>query len=103
MSGTSADFKIVREDRSTGGTYIARSPGKPDAIMTFSRAGEHIIIIDHTLVPEELGGRGIGKALVEYMVKDVRERGLKIVPLCPFTRATLEKHPEWQDILRDPF
>ena len=33
----------------------------------------------------------------------VRARGLKVVPLCPFTKATLQKHPEWQDILKDPF
>jgi len=67
--------------------------------MTFSKAGEKILIIDHTGVPDELGGMGVGKALVEYMVHDVRTRGLKVIPLCPFTNATLRKHPEWQDIL----
>jgi predicted GNAT family acetyltransferase len=25
------------------------------------------------------------------------------VPLCPFTNATLRKHPEWQDVLKDTF
>jgi uncharacterized protein len=94
---------ITREDRPTGGRYVARIEGKPDAEMTFSKAGEKILIIDHTGVPEALGGLGVGKALVEHMVMDVRARGLKIVPLCPFTRATLEKHKEWQDILKDPF
>ena len=65
--------------------------------------GEKILIIDHTGVPDELGGMGVGKALVEHMVMDVRARGLKIIPLCPFTRATLQQHKEWQDILKDPF
>lgn len=94
---------ITREDKPTGGRYVARVAGKPDAEMTFSRAGDKFLIIDHTGVPEALGGMGVGKALVEYMVMDVRARGLKIIPLCPFTRATLEKHKEWQDILKDPF
>jgi predicted GNAT family acetyltransferase len=94
---------ITREDKPTGGRYVARLAGKPDAEMTFSKAGEKILIIDHTGAPEELGGMGVGKALVDYMVHDVRARGLKIVPLCPFTNATLRKHPEWQDILKDPF
>jgi uncharacterized protein len=94
---------ITREDRPAGGRYVARIEGKPEAEMTFSRAGEKILIIDHTAVPQELGGMGVGKALVEHMVMDVRARGLRIVPLCPFTRATLEKHKEWQDILKDPF
>lgn len=94
---------ITREDKPTGGRYVAHVAGKPDAEMTFSRAGDKFLIIDHTGVPEALGGMGVGKALVEYMVMDVRARGLKIIPLCPFTRATLEKHKEWQDILKDPF
>ncbi|MFT3721980.1 MAG: GNAT family N-acetyltransferase [Hyphomonadaceae bacterium] len=94
---------ITREDKPTGGRYVARVAGKPEAEMTFSKAGEKIVIIDHTGVPEELGGMGVGKALVEHMVHDVRARGLKVVPLCPFTKATLQKHPEWQDILKDPF
>ncbi|MDZ4759509.1 MAG: GNAT family N-acetyltransferase [Alphaproteobacteria bacterium] len=94
---------IVREDNSTGGRYVARVENKPEAIMTFSKAGERILIIDHTEVPGELGGTGVGKALVEFMVMDVRAKGLKVIPLCPFTRATLEKHKDWQDVLKDPF
>ncbi len=94
---------ITREDTPTGGRYVARIAGRREAEMTFSKAGEKILIIDHTGVPDELGGMGVGKALVEYMVHDVRTRGLKVIPLCPFTSATLRKHPEWQDILKDPF
>jgi len=97
------EVSITREDSKTGGRYVARIPGKPDAEMTFSKAGEKIQIIDHTGVPDALAGLGVGKALVEYMVMDVRGRGLKIIPLCPFTAATLKKHPEWQDILQNPF
>ncbi len=95
---------ITREDRATRRRYVARIPGKPDAEMTFSKAGEKILIIDHTGVPsDELGGMGVGKALVEYMVMDVRERGLKVILTCPFTNAMLRRHKEWQDILKDPF
>ncbi len=94
---------IVREDKPTGGRYVASVEGKSDAEMTFSKAGERILIVDHTGVPEELGGMGVGKALVEYMVMDVRARGFKVVPLCPFTNTILRRHPEWQDILKDPF
>jgi uncharacterized protein len=94
---------ITREDTPTGGRYVARIAGQPDAEMTFSKAGKSILIIDHTGVPKELSGMGVGKALVEHMVMDVRARGLKIIPLCPFTKATLQKHKEWQDILKDPF
>lgn len=103
MDASSVTISITLEDTATGGRYVARVAGFPEAEMTFSKAGEEILIIDHTGVPAELGGKGVGKALVEHMVMDVRERGLKIIPLCPFTRATLEKHREWQDVLKDPF
>jgi hypothetical protein len=99
----SVTITIEREETATGGRYVAHVEGGPDAEMTFSKAGAHILIIDHTGVPDALAGKGVGKALVEHMVMDVRARGLKIIPLCPFTAATLRKHPEWQDVLKDPF
>lgn len=103
MDPPAVKISIVREDGPSGGRYLAHVADGPDAEMTFSKAGEHILIIDHTGVPDALAGKGVGKALVEYMVMDVRARGLKIIPLCPFTAATLRKHPEWQDVLKDPF
>ena len=45
------------------------------------------------------GGRGVGLALVERGVLDARAAGIKIIPLCPYAKAQIEKHPEWQDVL----
>lgn len=90
---------IRREDSETGGRYVVVIDGH-EAEMTYSRAGTSRIIIDHTGVPSELGGRGVGKAMVERAVMDARAEGFKIIPLCPFAKATLEKHPEWQDVVQ---
>ena len=98
-----AELDIKREETGEGGRYVVRLPGKPEAEMTFTQRGPGVISIDHTIVPKEMGGMGVGTALVKHMVEDVRARKLKIIPLCPFTRAQLEKHAEWQDILKDPF
>ena len=92
------DFEIRREETDTGGRYVTMVDGH-EAEMTYSKAGTKRIIIDHTGVPKELGGRGVGQALVERGVLDAREAGIKIIPLCPFAKAQIEKHPEWQDIL----
>ncbi|MCB1480200.1 MAG: N-acetyltransferase [Rhodobiaceae bacterium] len=94
-----SEIEIIREDNETKGRYIARIPGKPDAEMTFSKAGTSRIIIDHTGVPDALRGMGVGKALVERAVMDARAAGIKILPLCPFAKATIERTPEWQDVL----
>ncbi|MEO1039330.1 MAG: GNAT family N-acetyltransferase [Pseudomonadota bacterium] len=94
-----AEFEITEEREGSKGRYVARAPGLPDAEMTYSVANEHLIIIDHTGVPEEWRGKGVGVALVERGVIDARERGVRIIPLCPFAKAQIDKHPEWQDVL----
>ena len=91
---------ITREDKPSGGRYRARVEGKPDAEMTFSKAGGRIPVIDHTGMPDELGGMGVGKALVEHMVHHVRARGLRAVSPGPCASARPRKHPEWQDVLK---
>jgi predicted GNAT family acetyltransferase len=57
------------------------------------------LVFTHTIVEPELEGRGIASRLVRHELDDVRRRGLKITPLCPFVRAFLERHPEYQDLL----
>jgi predicted GNAT family acetyltransferase len=49
--------------------------------------------IQHTIVPEEMGGQGVGGALVQAAVDYAREAGLELVVTCPFARKWLEKHP----------
>jgi len=93
-----AEFDIRKEDGPTGGRYVVVVNGH-EAEMTYSKAGETRIIIDHTGVPKELGGLGVGVALVKNAVEDARAMGKKIIPLCPFTKAQIDKHPEWQDVL----
>ncbi|MCR9224681.1 MAG: N-acetyltransferase [Hyphomonas sp.] len=93
------DMSIDREDSPKGGRYTVRINGE-EAEMTYSRAGSTRIIIDHTGVPDSMRGLGVGKHLVEAAVNDARAEGLKIIPLCPFAKATLAKHAEWQDVVQ---
>ena len=53
----------------------------------------------HTVVPESHGGQGLGTALIKAGLAAARERGLKVIPICPFFRAFLKKHPEEQDLV----
>lgn len=93
------DIEITLEETGANGRYRAIVDGH-EAEMTYSRAGATTIIIDHTGVPDELRGRGVGQALVRRGVEDAKAKGLKIIPLCPFAKAQIERHPEWQDVLK---
>ena len=38
-------------------------------------------------------------ALVHSALDDVRQRGLAVVPLCPFVRSYIARHPEYDDLV----
>jgi predicted GNAT family acetyltransferase len=89
---------IRDEDSAKGGRYVTGEPGQ-EAMMTFSRASPKLIIIDHTEVPDAFRGQGVGVKLAEHAVEAARAGGWKVIPLCPFFKAQLQRHPEWQDIV----
>lgn len=90
----------IREETShSGGRYVATLEGH-EAEMTYSRASPHLIIIDHTGVPDALRGKGAGQALAAHAVEEARAGGWKIIPLCPFFKEQLGRHPEWADVIK---
>ncbi|MGF7162625.1 putative GNAT family acetyltransferase [Rhodoligotrophos appendicifer] len=93
------DETIEREDGPSKGRYRLVVDGI-EAEMTYSRAGDGLIIIDHTEVPAALRGRKVGERLVRQAIEDARRDGVDIIPLCPFAKAQIGRHPEWQDVLR---
>jgi uncharacterized protein len=95
----SEEFAIELEETGSKGRYVHRGDGA-EAEMTFSKAGDHLIIIDHTEVPDAFRGQGVGVRLVERAVQDARASGKKIMPLCPFANAQFKRHSEWQDVLK---
>lgn len=91
-------MQIELAESETGGRYTTVVEGT-EAELTFSKAGDSMIIIDHTGVPDSLRGKGVGVALVERAVADARKSDKKILPLCPFAAAQFRKHPDWSDLI----
>jgi len=87
----------ISENESKGRAYIGEAT-KPDAEMTFSKAGDDKIIIDHTEVKELLKGQGAGKQMLMALVQMARGRNIKILPLCPFAHAMFRKDPSIKDV-----
>ncbi|HEX4061246.1 MAG TPA: GNAT family N-acetyltransferase [Streptosporangiaceae bacterium] len=63
------------------------------AELVYHQRGNRLVLI-HTEVPSELGGRGLGGALVTAALERAEREGLTVVPLCPFARTWLERHPD---------
>lgn len=81
------------------GAFYIEVNGKPEAMMTFVFAGEDKIIIDHTEVNPGNEGKSFGKKMVNKAVEFAREKGIKILPLCPFAKSVFDKTPEFRDVL----
>lgn len=69
----------------------------PKIEYILSNNGE--IYLTHTEVPIALEGQGIGKQLVEKVLKDIESKGYRLVPLCPFVAGYIQKNPEWRRIV----
>lgn len=79
--------------------YVGDSEDNPLAEMTFVISDESLIIIDHTYVSDELNGQGVGKLLLKELVDWVRKENKKIIPLCPYAKAQIEKNKEYHDMI----
>lgn len=92
-------MEIQHLEKNNKGLFFIRENGKRLAEMTYSRASESKIIIDHTEVSETLKGKGVGLELVMEAVKYARENHQKIMPLCPFAKSVFDKNQNIQDVL----
>ncbi len=91
-------ISINREDNDKKGRFVVQDNDEYAGEMTYTWAGEDKIIIDHTGVLKEHGGKGLGKKLVMEAVDFARNNNIKILPLCPFAKRVLEKE-EFKDVI----
>jgi predicted GNAT family acetyltransferase len=58
-----------------------------------------LIAFIHTEVHERFQGRGLGDKLIGYALEDARARGLAVLPFCPFVKAFIERHREFEALV----
>lgn len=86
-------------EKGTKSFYIGKDEDNPLAEMTYVISGENLIIIDHTTVSDELSGKGVGRLLLAELIEWARKENKKIVPLCPYSKAQMEKNKEYHDMI----
>jgi predicted GNAT family acetyltransferase len=79
--------------------YEARVDGELAGFAEYRLTGERITFV-HTEVDDAFEGQGVGSAIARGALGDARERGLAVVPLCPFIAGYIAKHQdEWLDVV----
>ena len=80
--------------------YEIRDGDRLLGIAAYQRRGDEVRFT-HTEVNPDAGESGLGSKLVRAALDDVRGRGLTVVPLCPFVRGWIERHPDYADLVAD--
>jgi uncharacterized protein len=57
------------------------------------------ILFTHTEIDDAYEGKGLGSVLVRHALDDARERGLAVLPMCPFVRGWIGKHEDYLDLV----
>ena len=79
--------------------YAAFLDGDEIGELAFSRLGDVVTAL-HTEVAESAEDQGVGSTLARTFLDDIRSAGRRVVPLCPFVRGWLQKHPDYADLVR---
>jgi predicted GNAT family acetyltransferase len=71
--------------------------------FTAYRARPGLIAFVHTEVDERQQGRGLADRLIGFALEDARARGLAVLPFCPFVKAFIERHREFEALVPDTY
>lgn len=58
-----------------------------------------VLVFTHTEVDDRYQGMGVGAALIQGTLDQIRARGGRVVPKCPFVAAFIQRHPDYADLV----
>ena len=61
-----------------------------------------LVTIMHTEIDPAFEGRGLGSQFVAAVLDDIRRQEARVLAVCPFVRAYLQRHPEYADLAWTP-
>lgn len=96
MTDDVATAPVVRVEEAS--RYELRLGDDVVGVLDYRTDGDRVVL-EHTVVDTDRRERGLGSRLARGALDDVRERGLRIVPQCPFVARFVERHPEYADLV----
>lgn len=90
---------VVTSHNPAESRYEARIDGELAGFAEYQMT-DKLVVFTHTEVSDAYEGRGIGSALARYALDAVRAEGRhQVLPLCPFIKGWIGKHPDYADLV----
>ncbi len=91
---------IEREELTGVPEFVLRVDGDRVGFLEYTRPEAGVMRIEYVEVSPELRGTGLGRQLVARAVEFARDAKLRVVPICSYARAVIERDPAMADTLR---
>jgi predicted GNAT family acetyltransferase len=95
------DYTLI--DNTVAHRFEMPIDGQTPIIEYIKPESQRVIYFTHTEVPAALSGKGVAAIMTEKALKEVEEKGLQVVPLCPYTAAYIKRNPEWRRLVKPGF
>ena len=92
-----ADIETTRDDSQS--RYEARIDGVLAGFAEY-QVTHDLVVFTHTEVDDQFEGRGVGSAIAQYALDDIRAQGThRVLPVCVFIKGWIGKHPEYATLV----
>lgn len=78
--------------------WHAFEDGREVGHLEGERDGDVVALV-HTEVDPDQEGKGIAGQLVRTALDEIRAKGQKVRPLCPYVKSWIKRHPEYADLV----
>jgi predicted GNAT family acetyltransferase len=89
---------ITVADNADAARYEIRVDDEQAGVLQY-RLRPGLIELVHTEIDEEFEGRGLGSRLISFALDDARERGLAVLPFCPFVNDYMRRHRKYVELV----
>jgi predicted GNAT family acetyltransferase len=86
---------VIEKD---GNGYSVRGISGQVGEITYQLIDVDTWAIDHTYLDSRYRGGNLARQMLDLVVAEAREAGVKIIPSCSYVLAQFKRHPEYADV-----